>query len=616
MSAGRNLLKYLEAEKLKMNIFVQFNRYLLKRQKSQLLIAVVLLITFYLSVHLVFYRFFLSLVGDLNAYLIDQLLFFFIFIVLIVTYLTKRQLHFSKQYVLIFAVYGAFVALTLGDILERYFISDDLVVLFSHVVNPGGINYSYQQKYDFFYYPFLPFSLLFRLFHFNAFFYNLFSLFTLTLSALVFSRLLIYIGATYHFNYKHLAVLIPLVYIASPNIADGFYYIAHSTGIGYVVVITLTSLLFYLQFLENKSKLHYFLLGYVLMLILLKTATARVGFYPLCLLAIEVINFSRSQTQKVWFALRLLLLILPFYFMTDALTLGKNHIYGIGPSRFINTERLYLFFASFIPAAVPYFLWAPVIKWIRASTMESVYPPVVGLVLNNLLLFFGILFFIVVSAVICILFWRRHEIKLILVFWICSLASLIFFAFFGYGIQPLLNQTYDYSLLAYAITPGSRYYPLPLIFLLAMFYTLFLTLLGFFREKIRIRLYYITLIIVLLIISSSSIFIKMVNYLVTKSVEPRKVVSEKVLQLVPNDLQRKVLFATNGDAGQGFEYFYPWPSQPTLTYISDEKFLLSFLKKNKIFRNNFYAFYFNKYSLYFEDKSNEFRKKYENFLDN
>lgn len=582
-------------------------------ERMQMAFLLVILMVFYFSVHLSIYKLLVPLTGILNAYLLDQLLFLFIFLLLLLICIVKKRIILDKLFFLIFLGFFIFVIVALNDILGRYFISDDLLVLFSHLVNSDGLDYSYKSRYDFFYYQFLPFSLMFRFFRFNALFYNLFSLMAMALGASIFLKLLIWLNEIYRFKYKTLALSISVSFLLSPSILEGFFYIAYSTGIGYVVTITLLSLLFYLQFLHNKSKIHYFLLSYVLMLVILKTATSRVGFWPVVLCAFEFLYWPKLLKDRVSSIIRIFFLLVPFYSMTEAFTVGTNQIYGISPSRFINPERIYLFFANIIPALVPYYIWAPVVRWLRS--LDTIHQPLLAFIANNIFLSSGIVFFVVVSAIIGIFYIRRYQVQLPLIFWLCSLASFMFYAFFGYGTQTLNSKSFDYSLLAYPSLTGSRYYILPLVFMLATTYSLLLTILKPLQDKIRKSIYRAVLLATILIVVSSLLFTKKVNYSFTKAIEPKRIASEKVLQLVPNDMQIKALFATNGDVGQGFEYFYPWIPQPTLSYFSDEQLLVQFLKKNKISRTNLYAFYFDNQSLFFEDKSQQLREKYKIFLD-
>lgn len=597
-------------------------------------LSIGLIVLFYLSVKLVLYTFLKSKLGILDSYLLDQTLFFLIFLTfLFISIIIKRKIIFTYKnialfcfLILLFTGYFIFLLNFQSEILNRYFIKDDQFVMLPALLRPERLDYQYTNRLDYFYYHFGAGVMLFKFFHLDAYYFNVFTLATMALSATVLLKLLDRLNIVHGFSgnwSKFLIIIITFLYIVSPTIMDSFVYMEHSVAIGYVVAGAILSIYFYLRFLENKTKTIFFLLSFILMIFLLKTAMVRAGFLPACLVLLEVFNISRKKTELKSTLLRTALIFLPFYLIAKPYlspdTNAPGRLYDIGIDRFIDLDRMYLFFANLIPVFMPFQFMSPIFRSIRVIILGDFNAPSESFFLNHMLFTGGVILFIFISAVILILFLKKKNAKYILYFWLCSLGSLLFYMLFGNVIEKQLPPPhfFDLSLLSYGTVPGSRYYPIPLIFLLTTLYLIFMTTTNRLGIKTKNFILGITTLILALTVWSNVNFTQEVNRSANEGIVTVKIITEKVLTIVPDNNEEKVIYSISGRINdveyiiRGFHGFFKYKAPE---YFWQEEELVKYLRDKKIEEENFFAFSFERNTLAVENESQGARKEFKNYL--
>lgn len=607
-----------------------------------IILPLLLIIIFFFSAQLDIYSFLKNYLSIPDSYLLDQGLFFFIFLAFLVIFtLAKIKTIFTYKNLLAFVLltvllagYFVFLLNYQSELLNRYFVKDDQFVLLPALLRDEALDYRYVNKLDYYYYHFGASVLLFKFFHLKAYFYNLFNLATLALSGVIFLKLL------HRLNTLHklprvwglpLIFAVTLLFLVSPSIMDSFVYLEHSTAIGYIVAGTILSIYLYILFLEKKTKTIYFLLSFLLMLFLLKTAMVRAGFLPVLLIALELVNIKRTKNEVNKFVpggiktaiIRIVLIFLPFYIIAkpylSPLGNSGSRLYGIGIDRFVDFDRIYLFFVNIIPVFLPFQFMSPIFRSIRIIALGEFNSVTTNFALNHMLFTAGLVFFVLTSVLIFILFLKKRDVRYILFFWIATTGSLLFYMLFGNTIEKKLPPAHimDLSLLSYGTVPGSRYYPLPLVFILTTLYLIFTSLVSSLGKKTRTISFCFISLVMSLVIWSNINFTQAVNHSANEGIVTVKIITEKVLSMVPDNNDNKVIFSTDGRINdieyiiRGFHGFFKYKAPD---YFWEEKELVNFLKENKISKNNFYAFHFDRKTLKVEDRSDVGRKKFNNYF--
>ena len=587
------------------------------KQSRFLLYSSSLVFLFYLSAKLHTYLFLRRIFGFFDAYLIDQFLFFGVFSVLIWIGVRNKLIHIRASMILVTLLYVGFVFLTQSEILERYFIKDDIFVMIPAMLHPEAIDYRYTNKLDYFYYHFGVFSLLFRFFRLEAFYYNIFTMVTMGFAGAALLYLFKWFYPKGRLVFWSIAVLSTLFFLSSPNILDSFMYMEHSTATGYIAICVVLSAYFYLRYLKERS-LVFFFTSYSLLLFLLRTAMTRAGFWAACLVLLEFSFFFVTKKRKDFGGVlaRSFIILLPFYFIAKPYLVpaSSGRLYGLNLARFVDADRLYLFFANFIPAFIPYQFWRPVYMSIRLAFLDQVSTPTQNFFLNNLLFVGGVVFFTLVSLLILFLFFKRINVFYVVYFWICTNASLLFYMLFGNVSRPKDGHIFDISILNYGVTPGSRYYPLPIIFLTITFFIIAISVSSKLKGKFRGLAVFFAGFVLLITVGSNIVFSREANRSANGGIIIARELTEGVLGLVPDNNEKKVVYSVSGEVKpfnfiiRLFDYFYKYTPP---VYITTKEDLLRFLKDNHIKGENFYAFTFDQEALVFQDKSAELRKEFE-----
>lgn len=597
--------------------FRGLTKFVVNLPTSYKLSTLIILPLFLLSINLKFYSFLKPMIGILDAYLIDQLFFLslFFFLILITWFKLKAKINLHPFIIFLFLSLTIFMLIAQSEILQRYFIKDDLIVMLPKLNNTELLHNAYTNYQDFYYYHFIAFSLLFKLFHYNSYYYNIFALTTMALGATIFLSLLRQVNLKNGLKQIALPLLITLFFLVSPAIMDNYMYLEHSVATGYIIASVILSAYFYIFFLKQRSQVIYFILSYVLVLFLLKTTMARAGFWPLSLIALEIIFFPKSAKEKLFSLYRSTLLLIPFYLMAKTYLTPNVHsrLFEVDFTRFIDIDRLYLLFANLIPLIIPYQFLAGFYSQLRIILLSDVNAVTSNFILNNMFFTAGTIFFFVINSLIFILWRKKAEVRYILFFWFCSIASLSFYIILGNAFDKGIN-VFDFSVIHYPSTPGSRYYPLPLLFLLATFYLL---IAKFFEKPRKKILYYTFCGILILAIWSNINFTQNVNRDANTGIKAFKNVTEEMLKIIGNEPGEKVIYSTNGlirsvtFVGRGFAGFF---GPPNPTYLDDKEELLKFLKSNKILKENLYAFYFDEVTMQFVDDSSKIRSEMSSYL--
>lgn len=590
-------------------------------------------IVFFFSVRLDIYKFLKNYLSILDSYLLDQGLLLFtlltvLFIYVIIkrkTILTYKNLFASVFVTLLFGGYFIFLLNFQSEILNRYFVKDDQFVLLPALLREDALDYRYSNKLDYFYYHFGFAVAMFKFFHLDAYYYNVFTLAGMALAAVILLKFLDYLVTMHNLQgiwSKFQIAIVTLLFITSPSIMDSFVYLEHSVATGYIVAGTILSIYFYILFIENRSKKIYFFLSFILMLFLLKTTLTRAGFLPAFLVLLEIFNALKNKKELELVILRSLLIFLPFFIIAQPYLSppgSAGRLYGIGFERFINLDRIYLFFGNLIPVFFPFQFMSPFFRSIRILALGEFNTPTTNFILNHMLFTSGLIFIVFISVIIFILFIKRVDAKYILYFWLAYIGSLLFYMLFGNVIEKQLPppHVFDLSLLSYGTVPGLRYYPLPLIFILATFYFTFISIINRFRQKAKNLTLSFTCFILTLIVWSNINFTQKVNRGANEGIITVKVITEKVLSIVPDNDEQKVIYSTGGRINdieyiiRGFHGFFKYKA-PEYFWQTEE--MLKYLKENKIKKENLFAFYFDKKTLMVDDKTEKVRRQFRNYL--
>ncbi|MBI4058770.1 hypothetical protein HY404_00865 [Candidatus Microgenomates bacterium] len=558
--------------------------------------------------------------------------------VLITFIVIKRKIIFTYKNIgivsfltLLFAGYFIFLLNYQGELLNRYFIKDDQFVLLPALLREDALDYRYSNKLDYFYYPFGASVLAYKFFHLNTYYYNLALLITLAIGAILFFKLLHLLNFRKNLGSVLLALLITLFYLVSPNIMESFMYIEHSTATGYIIAVFIASLYLYIKFLNNRSEKLYFILSFLLMLFLLKTSTTRTGFLPIFLIMLEIFYFPQKTKERKSALARITLLFTTFLIMFKPFLLpsSSGKLYGIGFDRFLNGDRIYLSFANIIPIIVPYQIMAWVVKSIKIIALGEFNAPTTNFILNHAIFVWGVVTSILISSVTFILYLKnKFTGKVILLFWFFFLTSLAFFIFFGNVVNENTTHSFneslkiyagifDQSIIVYGATPGSRYYPLPLIFALTAFYLILTSIINWLGQKTKYFMLGFTYLILIFLVWSNADFTQKANHSVNEGIVTVKVITEKVLKMVPDNNEEKVIYSISGRINdieyiiRGFHGFF---KNKAPEYFWQKEELVKYLKENKIKKKNFFAFAFDKRSLMVEDKTSITKKEFQSYL--
>lgn len=606
----------------------------------QTLLPIILVIVFFFSISLTIYNYLKNYFSIHDSYLIDQGLFLFIFFsIALIWIFFKRKIIFTYKnlvalvfLILLASGYFIFLLNFQSEILNRYFIKDDQFVLLPALLREEALDYRYSNKLDYYYYHFGAAVMLFKFFHLDSYYYNVSILATMALSGVVFLKLLNLINFSLQKSkwIKIITVLITLFYIVSPSIMDSFVYIEHSAATGYIVATFIASIYFYVIFLNNRSAKIYFILSFLLMLLLLKTAATRAGFLPVCLVLLEIAYFPKNSADRKSSLSRIVLLFAPFLIMFKSFLFpsSSGKLYGIGLGHFLNGDRIYLFFANIIPIIIPYQIMAWVVKTVKIITLGDFNAQTQNFFLNHILLMWGTLTFIIMTVATFLSYLKNKSNIIIPLFWTFSVTSLAFFIFFGNVVNEntfhpfneslkIYASTFDQSIIIYGTVPGSRYYPLPLMFFLITLYLILISLLNNLRQKTKNFILVISSLILALVVWSNINFTQEVNRSANEGIVTVKLITEKILTMVPDNNEEKVIYSTSGRINdieyiiRGFHGFFKYKAPE---YFWQKEELVKYLKENKITEHNFFSFSFDRKTLLVEDKSDETRKQFKNYF--
>lgn len=540
----------------------------------------------------------------LNAYLLDQLLLLFIFLGFLVGAFYRRDLSLKPILLLVFLFFFLILIVFQSEVLDRYFIKEDYYLLL------GNLNLSMRDPTNTLYnvwfyklYPYISFAILFQLFRLNAFYYNLASLASMALGATLLYQLLIYLIKPKTFSTKMVIFLLSLVYVLSPIIMEIYVWVQLGHANGFIISSILLSLYFYLKFIE-KGKTIFFSLSFLLILFLLKTALVRAAFWPFCLIFLDLLYHPKTKEGRFGFLIRTGYFLLPLFVVTFPIMINP-----ITKNNYSLFERFYIFFYNIIPSIIPYQIYLPAYKFILSLKNLGINHE---FFYNNIFFVFGILFFVLITIFTFIL-QKTPKARLLLFFWFCSLLSLIFFTLFSNWGPPPSKGSADGPLISYATVPSSRYHVYTSIFILT---SCFLMLSTFLVKYPKFN--YILILLFLLLIGSNIKFAQAVNKSINESGSiPLKLISEIVLENVPDIDEQRVIYHVGGQPRvvqflgyNGFEALYKFP--PANAYSEEE--LVDYLSKNEVNAQYLFAYTYNIDPSKFENKSEQFVKKYHQYL--
>lgn len=597
-----------------------FLKKLLLQKNYYFIFGFAFLAIFYFSTRLVIYTFLKKYFQIIDAYLLDQLLFFFIFLVFLLRGFSKKILFTKPVDWFYFFVFLAITFYLLGGLLQKYFIGDDLHVMLEVLKKPDVLNHHYVTKLDYYYYHFMPFTLIYRFFGYKVLVYNMVALAGFALAAFSIHKLLHYLSSLEKLKDKILPFLVAVFCLLTPSLLGHFHYLEHSVALGYVISASLFSIYFYLRYLEEgRKKPFLFLLSYLLLLFLLKFALTRSGFLPAILVLIEIFQFPKKKNDRLLALVRILLVLVPFWLIAKSFFFRSAPVgivlYNIGASRFLNPARIYITVSALLPFLIPFQFLPGLVRFIRDVFNYNEYTS--PWFLKNIFFSLGLICYFSYSAALAILHFRKHRVKYAAVFWLSAVVAIAFFTLAGWGediSRDLAN--FDYSIIHYASQfTGAAYVLQPLSFLLI---SLYLFWVGFAKNHKRLKLV-IVAVLILVLVSSAGFGRKVIVDSTSGHIIYRALV-ENVLKLVPDDNQKKVLFSVGGEIpcvkflGVGDVGWFYKNTPPVYLFRQDE--LTKYLRDNEIRAKNLYAISYDEKNLLFEDKSVQLRQELAPFLVN
>lgn len=190
---------------------------------------------------------------------------------------------------------------------------------------------------------------------------------------------------------------------------------------------------------------------------------------------------------------------------------------------------------------------------------------------------------------------------------------MLFFTLFGNADKGALFGSFDLGYIVYAMVPGWRYNPWPLVFILITFYQIFSSF------GVNKKIYIVTIFLLVLVVATDIYTTQSINKGLNPAMISLRVVIEKIKNLVPDNKEEKIVYSSKGElrnlrflGHDGVSDLYE--NSPPL-YTDSEESLLEILSKRRIKKENFYAFYYGESSRDFKDQSDEFRLKYAGYLD-
>src|SRR5689334_9255531 len=120
--------------------------------KNLYLYSFILTIFFYISVNFYIYDFLRQTVkvSHLDSYLIDQFLFYILFLGILLWGLFKRKIPITIKgtvfFIIVLVLYLLFMFFFQGEVLNRYFAKDDYQQVFGYLNSPDGIDQSFHTK--------------------------------------------------------------------------------------------------------------------------------------------------------------------------------------------------------------------------------------------------------------------------------------------------------------------------------------------------------------------------------------------------------------------------------------------------------------------------------------
>lgn len=585
--------------------------FLTNKDRVYLFLALLVITLFAFSVNYSIFNFYLFHVlnlftNSLNAYLLDQLLFVFIFFVVLILMILKKKLILNIRPFITFFFILATLLFFQDEVLVKYFIKEDYYLILGPL-NKTLIDPGFNLYENGFYkiYPYLSFAILFKLFRLSAFYYNITSLALMALNGLLLYKLLLLLIPISGFKNKIIPLLLALIYITSPIIMEIYVWVQGGHANGYIVAGMLSSLFFYLKFIRTRD-ITFFVLSLLLVLFLLKTAFVRAAVWPLCLVFLDLLYIKKKSRELVNFLFRAILLLLPlgFLILNFLIKSTSQTPYTIG-------ERMYIFFYDLVPSLIPYQFYSPSYEFLTAFL--EFHGVSNGFVYNNLFFIFGALVFVLITVITLNLQRKGVEARMVLYFWFCSFAFLAFFTLFGNWGMPSTTGSADSPLINYAVVPGSRYYTYTYLFLLITVYLQFSTI---SRNSFRNKYLLITLLVLLLV--SNIIFTQKIQKGLNEAGPiPLKAVTKNVLNMVPDINEPRILYSVGkvpeSVKSLGYDSFDSLFKYPPINVYSEEE-LISSVKKNKVAIESVYAYSFDEKNLLFEDKSLQIREKFKVYL--
>ena len=566
---------------------------------GKVLVYAFLLITFFSSVNLEIYQNLKQFFEIKDAYLVDQLLFYILLLVVLIHgYLTRRiRISITDSLVLLLFLLIPFI--THSEILERYFYKEDFYFNLN-VLRDGEVDFYYINSY-FFTYPFLPIVVIYNFVGGAVHYYNFFTLILLSVSGFLLYKLNLIILPLKNNFVEVISILIALVYLTSPTYLDAYLWVSVGLEGGLMYSVMLLGIIYYLLFQKSKDS-YYFLGAFIVLLVSLKTGFARVGFLPLIYLLIEILFISKRGISNL--LIRGGLIIFPtilFLFNSGHLT---KIFYPPSEQSTGLAENLYLLLAYLPHAAIPYEALLFLYEFFINSFISQISP-------FDFNFYFSLGLIITISLLMWVFILKNKVLSRYILFFVTgSLICLFFFVNFGSLGKIGKIETFDKALSTYSITIGHRYYQGVNILLMTAF---FIIVSSFVLKYPKLIVLNAGLLIAIIMYNVP--ITKMHNRVFIKDYAAQnRAFYEGVLKAVPSDNRKKILYFTNGKKWTArihadehyLEAFY---LSDTLILVNQESDVGEQMQKGSYKIGDVYAVYFDEPTLTLLDQTQEYRNK-------
>lgn len=561
------------------------------------------------SFNLSLYWFFVQKTGVGLAYVVDQLFPFVIATIASLFVMRKNKtdlLHFIKLHRLYLISIAIIIFFVHQGILGFYFFSEDPTTILAAVTNNGDRLITLLRGY-----PFVVYVASFIMFGTNIWLYNL-----ITFILFIIAAISIYSFIYVLLNKKFAAFVGALFFITTPSYLTMFIWQSNSGGMSLVLFSGILSLISLFYFQKTKNK------GLYILSLLFFIAALKMGFgravgliiLPLFLFFLPInskINFKKSVFLSLPYVIISFLILVIMFLIPD----GFFHKIIQGQLANVTVRSEPLHFQNFFPAFstwIAYLFLPNQIAGILYPLIKTTFGYNSSSLPITVIVGIFCITFLLILTTISILNLKKKYGKIILFATIWIFSNLFFVPLFVGDYHDTKTTDWYFTRIDPGSAPGTKY-----VFFSSVGICILISLLTLFLQKRNKRMLLVWIIFLLGLISSYIVMSNKFYVDVLKETPQKRVIPDKVFELVPKDGKKKILFSTNpiknaidnqtGTYGEKWlNSFYPYSE---LFYTNDFSLVEKLIKEGKYKKENVYAFYNNPVSLTFKDVSGLARKE-------